>query len=211
LVDQSRTEIDLCRLVVDRAPSCGHNSHMPTAPNGVRPDNAPAFASAPPPLTRAELVEVYEIWKLLGPMATARAAAIATREQVLEAVELVALMRTEPVGPRWADYNMAFHVLIENFGSGPRLGAILTELRGLASGFVRQSILASADQRLDEANSEHEEILRAVIAGDAEGAADAALRHLDSSLRGLLAVRSVLSGGYEHQSPRPPASCGLPP
>ncbi len=184
---------------------------MPTAPNGVRPDNAPAFASAPPPLTRAELVEVYEIWKLLGPMATARAAAIATREQVLEAVELVALMRTEPVGPRWADYNMAFHVLIENFGSGPRLGAILTELRGLASGFVRQSILASADQRLDEANSEHEEILRAVIAGDAEGAADAALRHLDSSLRGLLAVRSVLSGGYEHQSPRPPASCGLPP
>jgi len=119
-------------------------------------------------------------------MAAARAAATARREQVLEAVELVALMRAEPVGSRWADYNMAFHGLIEDFGSGPRLAAILTELRGLASGFVRESILASADQRLDEANSEHEDILRAVIAGDAEAAADAALRHLDSSLRGLL-------------------------
>jgi DNA-binding GntR family transcriptional regulator len=177
--------------VVDRAPLRGHNSHMPIAPNGVRQDNAPAFASAPPPLTRAELVEVYEIWKLLGPMAAARAAATATREQVLEAVELVALMRTEPVGPRWADYNMAFHGLIEDVGSGPRLAAILTELRELASGFVRESILASADQRIDEANSEHEDILRAVMAGDAEAAADAALRHLDSSLRGLLTVREV--------------------
>ena len=164
---------------------------MPIAPNGVRHADAPAFAPDPPPLTRAELIEVFEIWKLLGPMAAARAAATATREQVLEAVELVALMRTEPVGHRWADYNMAFHGLIEDFGSGPRLAAILTELRGLASGYVRESILASADQRLDEANSEHEDILRAVIAGDAEAAADAALRHLDSSLRGLLTVHGV--------------------
>jgi DNA-binding GntR family transcriptional regulator len=168
---------------------------MPIAPNSMRDHNASAFAPDPPPLTRAELVEVFEIWKLLGPMAVARAAATATRQQVLKAVELVSLMRTEPVGPRWADHNMAFHGLIEDSGSGPRLTALLTELRGLASGFVRESILSSSDQRLDEANAEHEDILRAVIAGDAEAAADAALRHLDSSLRGLLAVRAVLPGG----------------
>ncbi len=163
---------------------------MPIAPDGVRDHDAPAFPPDPPPLTRAELVEVYEIWKLLGPMAAARAAATASREQVLEAVELVALMRTEPVGTRWADYNMAFHGLIEDVGSGPRLAALLGELRGLVAGYVRGSILASAD-RLDDANAEHEDILRAVIAGDAEAAADAALRHLDSSLRGLLTVREV--------------------
>jgi DNA-binding GntR family transcriptional regulator len=163
---------------------------MPIAPDGVRHHDAPASTPDPPLLTRAELVEVYEIWKLLGPMAAARTAATASREQVLKAVELVALMRTEQVGSRWADYNMAFHGLIENAGSGPRLSAILAELRGLASGYVRNSILASADQ-LEAANAEHEDILRAVIAGDAEAAADATLRHLDSSLRGLLTVREV--------------------
>jgi DNA-binding GntR family transcriptional regulator len=125
-------------------------------------------------------------------MAAARAATTATREQVLKAVELVALMRDEPAGSRWADYNMAFHGLIEDAGSGPRLAAILTELRWLASGHVRESILAGAD-RLDEANAEHQDILRAVIAGDAEAAADASLRHLESSLQGLLTVRGVRS------------------
>jgi DNA-binding FadR family transcriptional regulator len=190
LVDQSRAKLDLCRLVVDRAPPRGHNIHMPIAPDGVRDHDAPALESHPPSLTRAELVEVYEIWKLLGPMAAARAAATASRVQLLEAAELVALMRTEPVGPRWADYNMTFHGLIEDLGSGPRLTTILTELRGLASRYVRESVLAGS-RRLDEANSEHEDILRAVMAGDAEAAAVAALHHLDNSLRGLLTVQEV--------------------
>ena len=165
---------------------------MPIAPSGVRHHDARSLPPGPPPLTRAELVEIYEIWKLLGPMAAARAATTATREQVLKAVELVALMRDEPAGTRWADYNMAFHGLIEDAGSGPRLAAILTELRWLASGYIRESILAGAD-RLDEANAEHQDILRAVIAGDAEAAADASLRHLESSLLGLLTVREVRS------------------
>jgi DNA-binding GntR family transcriptional regulator len=165
---------------------------MPIAPSGVRHHDARSSPPGPPRLTRAELVEVYEIWKLLGPMAAARAATTATREQVLKAVELVALMRDEPAGPRWADYNMAFHGLIEDAGSGPRLAAILAELRWLASGHVREAVLAGAD-RLDDCNAEHQDILRAVIAGDAEAAADATLSHLDSSLQGLLTVRQVCS------------------
>jgi DNA-binding GntR family transcriptional regulator len=39
--------------------------------------------------------------------------------------------------------------------------------------------------RAGRANAEHAEILRAVIAGDPEAAADAALRHLDGTLRAL--------------------------
>jgi DNA-binding GntR family transcriptional regulator len=141
-------------------------------------------------LSRAELVEVYEIWKLLGPMAVARTATLASRELVLEAVDLAARMRTEETGPRWAEYSFRFHQLIEDAGSGPRTAAILGELRGLAQAHAEQAILAHADC-LSTADAEHEEILRAIIAGDAQAAADAALRHLDSSLRRLLMVRPV--------------------
>jgi len=141
-------------------------------------------------LSRAELVEVYEIWKLLGPMAVARTAMLASRELVLEAVDLVARMRTEEAGQQWADYSFRFHRLIEDAGSGPRMAAILGELRGLARAHAEEAILAFSG-RASQADAEHEEILRAIIAGDAQAAADAALRHLDSSLRGLLMMRPV--------------------
>lgn len=140
-------------------------------------------------LSRDELVEVYEIWKLLGSMAAARAAMTASREQVLEAVELVARMRTEDVGEQWADHNIRFHGLIENAGSGPRLAGILDEFRKLTESYIRASILSQGQEASRDANAEHEEILRAVMTGDAEAAADATLRHLDSSLRGLLELR----------------------
>jgi DNA-binding GntR family transcriptional regulator len=141
-------------------------------------------------LSRAELVEVYEIWKLLGPMAVARTAILGSREWVLEAVDLVARMRTEDAGPRWAEYNFQFHGLIEDMGSGPRVAAILGELRGLAKAHAQEAILAYTG-RASSANAEHEEILRAIIAGDAQAAADATLCHLDSSLRRLLTVRPI--------------------
>jgi DNA-binding GntR family transcriptional regulator len=140
-------------------------------------------------LGRAELVEVYEIWKLLGPMASARAATLASRERILTAVDLVARMRTEPAGQQWAEYNFQFHGLIEDAGSGPRMAAILAELRGLTRGIVEGAIQANAGAW--DANADHEEILRAIIAGDAQAAADATLHHLDSSLRLILTMRPV--------------------
>lgn len=153
---------------------------MPSAPHSV--------------LTRDELVEVYEIWQLLGPMATARAARLATREQLLQAVELVSLMRTEDTGPLWARYNCRFHGLLEDVGGGPRLTTILGEFRELTEGVIRDAIMAE-DTLKQEANAEHEEILRAVLAGDAEAAADATFRHLNSRLRGMLTMRTVRGPG----------------
>ena len=141
-------------------------------------------------MSRAELVEVYEIWKLLGPMAVARTALLPNREWMLEAVDLVARMREEDDGPRWAEHNFRFHQLIEEAGSGPRAAAILGELRGLAKTYVREKLLARTSA-VPHCNAEHEEILRALIAGDAQGAADATLRHLDGSLRNLLTMCPV--------------------
>jgi DNA-binding GntR family transcriptional regulator len=152
---------------------------MPTAPQSV--------------LTRDELVEVYEIWQLLGPMATARAATSLNREQLLEAVELVSLMRTEDESSLWAQYNLRFHALLEDAGGGPRLVSILGEFRELTEVTIREAVTVQADL-MRVANAEHEEILRAVIAGDPVAAADATFRHLNSRMHGLLAMRACLPG-----------------
>src|SRR5271165_4947735 len=97
-------------------------------------------------LSRAELVEVYEIWMLLGPMAVARTATLGSREWVFEAVDLVSRMRTEDVEEQWTDYNFRFHRLIEDAGRGPRRGAIPGELGGLAKGHGEGALLANTDR-----------------------------------------------------------------
>ncbi|HEX4831456.1 MAG TPA: FCD domain-containing protein [Trebonia sp.] len=149
---------------------------MPTAPD--------------PELTRAELVEAYEIWQLLGPLATARAVSLASREQLLEATRLVSMMRTEDCAVLWAQYNLRFHRLLEDAGSGPRVTTILGELHDLTERHVYQAIATQAGLA-HVANDEHEEILRAVLAGDAEAAADATFRHISARLDGLLTLRAV--------------------
>lgn len=141
-------------------------------------------------LSRTELVELYEIRKLLEPVATARAAKCASAESILEAVELVAVMGTEDAAPRWAEYNLRFHSVIEEAGSSPRLAVILRNLRELSALYVTHSIL-SEPERVSQANAEHEEILRAIVDRDPEAAADAVLRHLDGTLTTLLTVRQV--------------------
>jgi DNA-binding GntR family transcriptional regulator len=141
-------------------------------------------------LSRTELVELYEIRKLLEPVATARAAKCASADSILAAVELVANMNTEEAAPRWAELNLRFHSIIEEAGSSPRLAEILQNLRELSSLYVTHSILAEPQRRAD-ANAEHEQILRAIIERDPEAAADAVLRHLDGTLITLLTVRQV--------------------
>jgi DNA-binding GntR family transcriptional regulator len=149
---------------------------MPTAPHSV--------------LSRDELVEIYEIWQLLGPMAVARAATIASREEILRAAELVCAMRTENVGSAWAAHNNRFHALLEDVGGGPRLATILGELRAVTEPHIRATITMQTEL-MRVADAEHEEMLRAVIAGDAEAAADATFRHLNSRLHGMLAIRGL--------------------
>jgi DNA-binding GntR family transcriptional regulator len=142
-------------------------------------------------LSRTELVELYEIRKLLEPVATARAAKCASAESILRAVELAAVMSSETRAPRWAEHNLRFHSIIEEAGSSPRLAVILRNLRELSALYVTHSILTEPE-RVSEANAEHEEILRAIIDRDPEAAADAVLRHLDGTLTSLLTVRQVM-------------------
>jgi DNA-binding GntR family transcriptional regulator len=143
-------------------------------------------------LCRSELQDIYEIRMMLEPVATARAARLATRETMLRAAGLLSLMETETDSTVWAEHNSSFHNVIAEAGNSPRLVAMLKNLRDLSALYVTHSIVAMPG-RARRANAEHAQILRAVITRDAEAAADAALRHLDGTLRSLH-IRPVAAG-----------------
>jgi DNA-binding GntR family transcriptional regulator len=148
-------------------------------------------------LSQSEVVDIYEILKMLEPVATARAARLASEQSVLRAVELLAAMKSERDSLRWADHHARFHTVLDGASGSPRLAAILNNLREVSALYVTHSILA-APQRIQCANAEHEEILRAVMGRDPAAAADAALHHLDGRLSGLLDVHEICppsSGG----------------
>ena len=135
-------------------------------------------------LCQSELRDIYEIRMMLEPLATARTAKLASRESLLRAAELLAVMESDTDCLQWAEHNSRFHNVIAEAGNSPKMVAILSNLRELSARYVTHSIVAMPD-RARRANAEHAEILRAVIASDPEAAADAALRHLDGTLSAL--------------------------
>ena len=141
-------------------------------------------------LSRTELEDIYEIRKMLEPVAAARAAKYAGRASMLMAFGLLDAMESETDGPVWADYNCRFHSVIEEAGNSPMLVSVLKNLRELSALYVTHSILSEPD-RVRYGNAEHSEILQAIIARDPEAAADAMLRHLDGTIRTLLNVHEV--------------------
>jgi DNA-binding GntR family transcriptional regulator len=151
-------------------------------------------------LCRSEVEDLFQIRRMLEPLAAARAATHASRAAILQAGELIAAMDTETDGARWAEHNSRFHSLIDEAGSSPRLAAILANLRELSDRYVTHSVVAAPD-RTHRGNEEHREILRAIIARDPSAAAGAMLRHLDSRLGELLGVRQI---GAPHRGTRLP-------
>ncbi|MGH9087044.1 MAG: GntR family transcriptional regulator [Acidimicrobiales bacterium] len=141
-------------------------------------------------LSRSELVEVYELRRLLEPIAVERAAKEATETSLVAAVELVTAMQRVTGPSAWSEINAEFHSVIEQAAGGSRLASILSQLHALSSLYVTHSLLSEPD-RIRLGNAEHREILEAVIDRDTDAAVDAVLRHLDGTLRALLEVREL--------------------
>lgn len=150
-------------------------------------------------LCRTELEEIYEIRRLLEPVAAARAARTATRASLRPAIGLLMAMETETDGTRWAERNAGFHHVIDLAGNSPRLVAILQNLRELSALYITHALLTVPD-RAGTANAEHAEILRAIVAGDPVAAADAVVRHLDGTLGALRTIHQL----------RPPRAGAVP-
>ena len=140
-------------------------------------------------LCRSDLEDIYQIRLLLEPVVVARVAAGAREESVIRALKLLAAMESETDAERWAALDSGFHRALGESGNSPRLAALLENLRELSARYVQHSILAAPD-RARESNAEHEAIMRAVMKGDSEAAADAMFRHLDGTLSALRVGRA---------------------
>ena len=111
-------------------------------------------------------------------------AVLAREDTVIRAVKLLAVMESETDAERWAGFDSGFHRALGESGNSPRLAALLENLRELSARYVQHSVLAVPD-RARESNAEHEAIMRAVMKGDPDAAADAMFRHLDGTLSAL--------------------------
>lgn len=149
-------------------------------------------------LCRSELEDLFQIRRMLEPMAAGQAAIHASKGAILQAGELIAAMDTETDAARWTELNSRFHSIIDAAGNSPRLAAILANLRELSDRYVTHSVVAAPD-RTRRGNAEHREILRAVIGRDPAAAADAMLRHLDGRLGALLDIYQI---GAPHRGTR---------
>lgn len=140
-------------------------------------------------LCRSDLEDIYRVRLLLEPAAAARGAIHAGEDTVLGAVKLLAAMESETDAGQWTSLDSGFHRVIGEAGNSPRLAATLGNLRELSARYVQHSILAVPD-RVRESNTEHEAIVRAILKGDPDAAADAMFRHLEGT-RAALRVRRV--------------------
>jgi DNA-binding GntR family transcriptional regulator len=142
-------------------------------------------------LCRSDLEDIYQVRMLLEPAAAAaaRGASLASEDTVLRAAALLAAMGAETDAQRWAGLDSGFHRVTGEPGSSPRLAALLENLRELSAGYVRHSVLVALD-RARASGAEHEEIMRALLKGDPEAAADATFRHLDGTLSALHACQA---------------------
>jgi DNA-binding GntR family transcriptional regulator len=131
-------------------------------------------------LGRGELEDIYEIRMMLEPVATARAARLADAASLIRAGELLSVMQATTDSAQWVEHNASFHKIIDEAGSSPRLVAILGNLRELSARYITHSV-RTVPGRASQANAEHVEILRAIIARDPDAAADAAIRHLEGT------------------------------
>jgi len=162
-------------------------------------------------LSRADLIELYELRDLLEPHAAAQAAGRLTDEARSQLELLTAEIETLAVEMRTSkrtvvddadmrrlmSADLAFHLILLQRAGNRRLVSIVTNLRLLGQVFGTQRQLHDLDV-VKEIGRQHRAVLKAVVAGDAEAARASMLEHLATSRRravdGFDAASSSRSG-----------------
>ena len=105
-----------------------------------------------------EVRELYELRMTLEPLMVRRVIAAVTPEQLAKAEDLQRRMQAEGDTSTWAELNRDFHAIFSEVDDSSRLATILGGLRDSAAPYVALS-LAARPQQVEEANTEHAELL----------------------------------------------------
>ncbi|MGB3409781.1 MAG: FadR/GntR family transcriptional regulator [Microthrixaceae bacterium] len=123
------------------------------------------------------LAELYAVRRVLEPAATAMAVANVSDENLVELRACLDTMRSAGAAEEFVQADIAFHDLIAQIAGNATLRAILATLRTESGlGLIRRAREDDGAER--QTILEHEEILAAVVARDAELARAATTVHL---------------------------------
>lgn len=129
-------------------------------------------------LTDREIRETYFVRGHLESIATGLAAEQITDERLDELDDLMKRMRESVAaedGARFSELNHSFHEIIVASSGNELLYELTMDIWQRHSGFQR--VFRMVPERIAQSQAEHEEIMNALRARDATGAADLALRH----------------------------------
>ena len=127
--------------------------------------------------------EIYEMRLLLEPHAMRKAAVRMSDEELAVAQRVHDDAERESDPGHWVDLNRRFHSVFFRAARSPRLEAILNQLRDTSALYVGLALQRSADA-MATGNHQHQELIDAVRARDADRAADIARRHLMATKQG---------------------------
>jgi DNA-binding GntR family transcriptional regulator len=147
-------------------------------------------------LTYDDLLQIRDLTKLLEPEAVRLAAAVVSRERSwLDECEALAdeMEATSDIG-EWADLNRRFHERMVSCVDRDRLLGILRGLRDAAAPYVGLA-MQQRGYPLELANRHHRQIIAAMRAADADGAAAIASDHVDLAWRTLEDARYLFAEG----------------
>ncbi len=126
---------------------------------------------------------LFELRGILEVQAAALAAKRRSEDDLAKMRNALRTMTTTPYGSvEWLKADLEFHLAVTHATRNP----YMTQFLGFVSEKVRESILAAgsshhSDEMAGATLAEHEAILAAILAGDAEGAHVAMRKHLDNA------------------------------
>lgn len=156
----------------------------------------------------AEVQEVYDIRRVLEPLAMRRATERITKAELTEAADLLKQMEDCPDPTEWVQLNWRFHALLERAARSPLLESMVRSVQDVSALYVAHSV-KQFPERVREGNREHRALLSAIRRKDADKASEILVRHLDGTLKAVLVGWSQRTGEGESLPPRAREDSGL--
>lgn len=133
----------------------------------------------------AEMVDIYNLRRLLEPYATRSAVRRITPAQLDTADALLSEMETTVDDVEWGKLNRVYHALLLDCAGSPRLSAILKGLRDSSALFTMQAMRADAPSARATGNREHRAIFDGFKRQDEDAAAESVLTHLEGTMAAM--------------------------
>ncbi|GAB3273617.1 GntR family transcriptional regulator [Kineosporia babensis] len=138
-------------------------------------------------MSPAELLEIYQLQLLVERDNLGHALARMTAQALAEAEQAQEAMRQTEDAVQWVLLNRDFHLALALPAGRPRVYRLLSDLLNLTAVQIRGDI-DSWDGRRAQALAEHDRLLQAVRAGQAQTAAAVLTEHTSAPIRNLEGV-----------------------